>query len=113
MVTNITSRKDGMLMTVDKSTENIFQLLSDAGELDNTIVLGSSVHGENCCGNKVNRRLKHLNANILHPAVYMYVPRKMSEKSAKLYQNLRYNTRQLIFTLDLFPTLMQFLYINE
>ena len=114
VVTNITSRKDGMLMTVDKSIENIFQLLSDAGELDNTIVLGSSDHGENCCGNKVKyRRLTHWNANILHPAVYMYVPRKISEKSAKLYQNLRYNTRQLISTLDLFPTLMQFLDINE
>jgi hypothetical protein len=114
-VTNTTSLKEGMLITVDKAIENIFELLSEAGELDNTIVIGSGDHGENYPERYPKEsvgRLRKWTADILHPPLYMYVPRKISEKSAAFYHNLRYNTRQLISTLDIFPTLMHLLHGN-
>eukprot|EP00957_Ditylum_brightwellii_P178448 13592498-Ditylum_brightwellii.AAC.1 len=76
------SRIDGMFATVDKSIENIYEHLREAGELNNTIVIGSGDHGENLDG-------------------------RISEQHTKMVENLRYNTHQLVSTLDLFPTLMQ------
>ncbi len=105
-VSKTESRIDGMFKTVDKSIEAIFNHLRDAGELDNTIVIGSGDHGENLKKGEFSR-LHTWKAAVLHPLTYMYIPRMMAHAENLPYlDNLRYNTHQLVSTLDIFPTLM-------
>jgi hypothetical protein len=106
------SRFDGMLETVDQSIESIFQFLKETDKLDNTIVIGSADHGE--YGSKEQSkfykygRLRAWSKYILHVPIYMHMPRSLF-KTKEQYENLRYNTHQLISTLDIFPTIMHLL----
>jgi len=138
-ISNTTKRKIGMLSTVDRSIENLFHMLEESGELNNTIIIGTGDHGENICvwdtnqtlvlhGDQFYRnknqpdpkgspltnlpkenRLNLWNSEIMHPLTYMYVPPSISRKNPELYRNLRHNTRQLTSTLDIFPTIMHIL----
>ena len=105
-VSKTESRIDGMFKTVDKSIEDIFNHLREAGELDNTIVIGSGDHGEYLKKGGFSR-LHTWKAAVLHPLTYMYIPRVLAHAENLPYlDNLRYNTHQLVSTLDIFPTLM-------
>jgi len=108
-VSKTTDTVDGLLSTVDRSIENIVRLLKEAGELDNTIIIGTGDHGENLPRRGFCKRLAEWDEEILHPMMYMYVPREISKKSPGIYENLRYNTRQLVSILDIFPTILHFL----
>lgn len=108
-ISGTTDTVDGVLSTVDKSIENIVRQLREAGELDNTIIIGTGDHGENLPARGIYKRLKEWDEDILHPMMYMYVPREISKKSPGIYENLRYNTRQLVSILDIFPTILHFL----
>jgi len=131
-ISNTTDPKIGMLSTVDRSIENIFRMLEDSGELNNTIVIGTGDHGEDELVREMDNtivihdelffsrqagktklpkstRLDRWNAKILHPLTYMYVPPSITQRNPELYQNLRHNTRQLMSTLDIFPTIMHIL----
>jgi hypothetical protein len=101
------SRLDGMLETVDQSIEIIFQFLKETEHLDNTIIIGTADHGERRSPS-VYGRLREWSRDILHVPMYIHMPRKLF-KTKELYENLRYNTHQLISTLDIFPTIMHLL----
>lgn len=107
-VTNATSRIDGMLRTVDQSIENVFGYLRDAGELPRTIVVGTGDHGENYDAQGMSR-LNWWTNQIMHPPVYMFFPRPILEQHAALFETLRHNTRQLVSTLDIQPTVLRLL----
>lgn len=103
------NRVDGMLQTVDKDIENIFEYLRDSGELDNTIVIGSGDHGEAYIkeeGQSAWLRLETWNPDIIHPASYMYIPKKVSAAFPNLIENLKHNRHQLVSTLDFYPTML-------
>jgi len=114
---NSTSRADGMLKTVDETIENMFQVLNESEQLDNTMVIGSGDHGENYLHNEGEEymRLKHWNKNIFRPPMYIHMPRDflLSGNNATTmrenFENLRYNTYQLTSTLDIFPTILHVL----
>jgi hypothetical protein len=109
--TSETERVDGMIQSVDKSVENVFKFLKDSGMLENTVVFGSGDHGEEYV-NKYEgkwrfRRLHEWSSDILHPFTYMYIPKKVSEKIRNdVIENLKHNQKQLVSTLDFFPTIL-------
>jgi len=105
---NATNRKDGMLETVDKGIEDIFRYLRDAGELDNTIVVAAGDHGEDSRPRGFNRLAKW-SPDILHPLMYMYVPNRVSARNPEIMTNLNHNRKQLVSTLDIFPTILRIL----
>jgi|AntRauTorckE5430_2_1112549.scaffolds.fasta_scaffold04539_2 hypothetical protein len=109
---NSTSRDDGMLQTVDESIENIFQLLNDTEQLDNTMVIGSGDHGENYFDNdKSYGRVVNWNKDIFRVPIYIHLPKDLLgiDIAKEKYENLRYNTHQLTSTLDIFPTILHIL----
>jgi hypothetical protein len=105
---NATNQKDGMLMNVDKGVEDIFSYLKDDGELDNTIVIATGDHGEKYPKRNIGR-LRSWDVNVLHPLMYIYVPNNMSAQNPEIVTNLNYNRKQLVSTLDLFPTMLRIL----
>lgn len=105
---NATSNAGKMLMNVDKGVEDIFRYLKDAGELDNTIVIATGDHGEYFTPGYY-ARLRSWDANVLHPLMYIYVPNKVSAQHPEIVTNLNYNRKQLVSTLDLFPTMLRIL----
>ena len=72
------SRVDGMLKTVDKGLEEMFTFLRDSGELENTVIIGTSDHGEYTNERGGFMRLVDWNEHILHALTFMYVPEEIS-----------------------------------
>jgi hypothetical protein len=101
------SRLDGMLETVDESIKRIFDILEETGNLDNTIVIGSADHGERRTPTKYGR-LREWSKDILHVPIYVRMPRKFFNTDEEV-KTLRYNTQQLVSTLDVYPTIMHLL----
>lgn len=99
----ITPRLDDSLATTDEFLEGIFDILNKTGNLDNTIIVGSSDHGDDIRANYV--RLSALNSNVLHAASYIYYPKQLMP-DPRIADQLRLNTRQLTSTLDLYPTIL-------
>ena len=106
--TTYENRYYNSLESFDAYLKRLFQLLDEAGQLDNTIIVGTGDHGEHP-DPKEYIRLKRYNSDVIHTATYMYVPRHLfpSDQSREL---LRYNTNQTVSLLDLYPTLQHFLY---
>ena len=102
-------RLDGMLMTVDKALEDIFDYLKDAGELNNTVIIASGDHGEYANNEGNFMRLHTWNKHVLHPLTYMYMPKRLSGEHPEILQNLKHNRHQLVSTLDLYPTMLNVL----
>ena len=103
------SRVDGMLKTVDKGLEEMFTFLRDSGELENTVIIGTSDHGEYTNSRGGFMRLGDWNEHILHTLTFMYVPEEISKKLPDMVQNLKHNRNQLVSTLDIYPTIMSFM----
>lgn len=107
-----TDRIEGMLMTVDKGLEDIFAYLADAGELENTVIIGSGDHGETYVkkeGENLFKRVQEWVEDVLHPLTYMYIPKRLSAQKPEIVQNLKHNRHQLVSTLDLYPTTLHFM----
>ena len=107
------SRVDGMLKTVDKGLEEMFTFLRDSGELENTVIIGTSDHGEYTNERGGFMRLVDWNEHILHALTFMYVPEEISKKFPDMVQNLKHNRNQLVSTLDIYPTIMSFMSNGE
>jgi arylsulfatase A-like enzyme len=92
------------LRTLDDFLRELFSILREKGLLKNTIIVGSSDHGEERIGKKYPR-LNTLTPRILHAVSYIYYPSKIvpDQKSA---DRLRSNTQQLVSTLDLHTTIL-------
>ena len=99
----ITPRLDDSLATTDEFLEGIFDILNKTGNLHNTIIVGSSDHGDDIIATYV--RLSAFNSNVLHAASYIYYPKQLMPDS-RIADQLRMNTRQLTSTLDFFPTIL-------
>ena len=97
----ITPRLDDSLATTDEYLEGIFDILNKTGNLHNTIIFGSSDHGDDI----IPIRLYALNSNVLHAASYIYYPKQLMP-DPRIADQLRLNTRQLTSTLDFFPTIL-------
>ena len=107
-ISKTSNRINGMYTTIDRSIESVFVSLEQAGVLDNTVVIGVGDHGESH-GEKLYGRLSKWNAMILHPLMYMHVPKKIADKYPSISATLRHNTKQLVSTLDLHKTLLHIL----
>ena len=92
----------------DKFLEGLFDVLSRTGHLKNTIIIGSSDHGEDPFKLRY-ARLAAWNSNILHAASYMYYPNRFMA-NAGVGQRLKRNTQQLTSTLDMHSTLRSILH---
>jgi len=95
----ITSMKD-----TDRFLEDLFEFLSSTGRLENTIIVGSSDHGEDPF-KKPLARTKVLTSHILHSVGYVYYPRHLMTHEG-MEERLRRNTQMMTHTLDIFPTLL-------
>jgi len=106
--TTYENRYYNSLESFDEYLKRLFQILDKAGQLENTIIVGTGDHGEHP-DPKEYIRLKRYNSDVLHTATYMYVPQQLfpSDQSREV---LRYNTNQTVSLLDLYPTLQHFLY---
>ena len=99
------------MQSFDGNLKDIFNILKETGQLNNTIIVGSSDHGEFVqLSERPGRyaRLGTLNSHILKPLSYMYLPSHLVH--AKNRDILRQNTMRMISTLDFFPTLQNILY---
>ena len=96
------------LESFDSLLKHLFDLLEETGQLDNTIIVGSSDHGEHPDLDDYIR-LKRFNSNVINTATYMYAPAHLIP-SEEDRQRLRQNTERAVSTLDLFPTIQHFLY---
>lgn len=99
------------MQSFDRNLKDIFNILNETGQLNNTIIVGSSDHGEFVqLTQRVGRyaRLGTLNSHILKPLSYMYLPSHLVP--AKNRAILRQNTKRMVSTLDFFPTLQNILY---
>lgn len=94
---------DDSLATTDELLEGIFDILNKTGNLDNTIIVGSSDHGDDILAFYV--RLSALSSNVLHAASYIYYPKQLMP-DPRIANQLRRNTDQLTSTLDLYPTIL-------
>ena len=94
---------DASLATTDELLEGIFDILNKTGNLDNTIIVGSSDHGDDILATYV--RLSALSSNVLHAASYIYYPKQLMP-DPRIANQLRRNTDQLTSTLDLYPTIL-------
>ena len=88
--------------------QGIFDTLASIGQLENTIIVGSSDHGEDPFKSNYVR-LSALNSNILHTTSYIYYPENL-RRGTDIGQRLRANTQQLVHTLDMFPTIQSILH---
>ena len=88
--------------------QGIFDALASIGQLENTIIVGSSDHGEDPFKSNYVR-LSALNSNILHTTSYIYYPENL-RRGTDIGQRLRANTQQLVHTLDMFPTIQSILH---
>ena len=88
--------------------QGIFDTLASIGQLENTIIVGSSDHGEDPFKSNYVR-LSALNSNILHATSYIYYPENL-RRDIDIGQRLRANTQQLVHTLDMFPTIQSILH---
>lgn len=111
-ISKTSDRINGMYTTVDRSIESVFVSLEQAGVLDNTVVIGVGDHGESHGGGKYGR-LNTWNAMILHPLMYMHVPKKIADKHPSISATLRHNTKQLVSILDVHKTLLHILEGNS
>jgi hypothetical protein len=101
----------GSYETFDETLEGLFQILEESGQLNNTIVVGSSDHGESIgrMGPGMNfKRNVYWDQHILHALSYMYVPHLVFA-SEKEKTTLMHNTDEVVSTLDMFYTLQHFL----
>ena len=96
------------LKSTDEFLQGIFDTLSSIGQLENTIIVGSSDHGEDPFKSNYVR-LSALNSNILHTTSYIYYPENL-RRGTDIGQRLRANTQQLVHTLDMFPTIQSILH---
>lgn len=96
------------LRTEDKFLESMFNMLSNAGLLDNTIIIGSGDHGEHVIG-KMYVRLQAYSPQVLTTASYIYYPSHLMRDNT-IANRLRHNTQQLTSTLDLYPTIRSILH---
>lgn len=95
--------------TVDYTLESIVRILNETGKLDNTIIVGVADHGEDALNELTSVRLHAQNPNIVHVPFYMYFPRHLFASDDER-ERLARNTKQVISTLDVFPTLQHILY---
>ena len=96
------------LKSTDEFLQGIFDTLASIGQLENTIIVGSSDHGEDPFKSNYVR-LSALNSNILHTTSYIYYPENL-RRGTDIGQRLRANTQQLVHTLDMFPTIQSILH---
>ena len=96
------------LKSTDEFLQGIFDTLASYGQLENTIIVGSSDHGEDPFKSNYVR-LSALNSNILHTTSYIYYPENL-RRGTDIGQRLRANTQQLVHTLDMFPTIQSILH---
>ena len=103
-----TTRYYSSLESFDALLKRLFDLLRETGQLDNTLIVGSSDHGEHP-DLREYIRLKRFNSDVISTATYLYAPKNLfpSEEDRR---RLRHNTQQAVSTLDLFPTIQHFLY---
>ena len=88
--------------------ESLFSFLNETGQLNNTIVVGSSDHGEHTREMPGDYgRLSHFNTPILQTFSYIYMPSQLASSLTK--QTLRYNTNQTVSTLDIYAALQHVL----
>jgi len=98
---------ESSLKTTDKFIEGIFDILSRTGQLENTIIVGSSDHGEEF--KKKWARTGSLTSNVLYTAAYIYYPRHLMPHKG-MAETLRMNTKKLTQTLDMHPTIRSVLH---
>mmetsp|Transcript_6035 Transcript_6035/g.11731 ORF Transcript_6035/g.11731 Transcript_6035/m.11731 type:complete len:529 (+) Transcript_6035:583-2169(+) len=96
------------LRTEDEFLKNMFSMLSNAGLLDNTIIVGSGDHGDHMLG-KMYVRLQAYSPQVLTTASYIYYPSHLMRDNTTA-NRLCQNTQQLTSTLDLYPTIRNILH---
>mmetsp|Transcript_39100 Transcript_39100/g.84312 ORF Transcript_39100/g.84312 Transcript_39100/m.84312 type:complete len:510 (+) Transcript_39100:1-1530(+) len=98
------------LKATDNFLQSLFSILDHTGHLENTILVGSSDHGDDPFKGRYVR-LSALNSHILHAAGYVYYPsRLMAMQPEGMEERLRRNTDKLTYTLDMYPTIRSMLY---
>jgi hypothetical protein len=95
------------LETFDDSLKQLFGVLRETGQLNNTIIIGSSDHGES--PKNVYSRISNLEPHILHTLTYMHIPRHLFPSSTS-QKTLRNNVDKVVSILDLFPSVQHILY---
>jgi len=96
------------MKATDQFLEDLFEFLSHTGRLENTIIVGSSDHGEDPF-KKPMARTKVLTSHILHSVGYVYYPRNLMAHEG-MGERLRRNTQMMTYTLDMHPTLLSILH---
>lgn len=89
------------LRSMDRNIERLYTQLSVLDLLDRTVMMGAADHGETPL--KPGARNHNLHAAIMHVPIWMHVPSQFLTMHQRLV--LRQNTKQLVHTLDLVPTL--------
>jgi hypothetical protein len=95
------------LETFDDTLKQLFEMLRETGQLNNTIIVASSDHGEST--KKKFARVSMLEPHVLHALTFMHVPKHLFS-SVTEQRILRENVNQVVSILDLFPTLQHILY---
>jgi hypothetical protein len=99
------------LETVDDFLRKLFDSLKESGQLENTIIIGSSDHGDTFTFHKSKpfARMIAWDPKTLHTAAFMYIPKRLFP-SSKARQTLLSNLNKTMSTLDIFPTMQHILY---
>jgi len=119
---DVESRYFSSIRSTDESLENMFKALEEAGELNNTIIMGAGDHGD---VPGLMRRMEDVNAPILNIPLWMHLPAHLlpsrafmdkNGKNSSIFQSerrgmpwtyLNANINRTVSILDIIPTLRE------
>jgi glucan phosphoethanolaminetransferase (alkaline phosphatase superfamily) len=107
----IKERYGKALYILDNSMKNIYDALSETGELDHTIFIFTSDHGD-YTANRVQRLGSFLKETLQIP-IFIRLPNSWIKENTGMIEKLQANLKARICNLDLVPTLIDLLKSNN